>query len=122
MRLRRAHQLQHRRQSQAALARKSRRFQFGALVVAGAGKADAHLVAAKDRMLAFCRRMLLIEDLALPAAMRRCVAAKVVEESIAAENAAVMEQHHAGKTAVDAVEYPDVNGVKPVDDAALADR
>ena len=91
-------------------------------VVAGAGKADADLMAAEDRMLALGRRVLLVEDFALPAAVRRGIGAEIVEERIAAEDAAVMQQHHAGQAAIDAVEHPDVNGIEPVDDAALADR
>src|ERR1700722_2463656 len=73
-------------------------------------------------MLALGRRVLLIEDLALPAAIRRAVGPEIIEERIAAEDAAIMEQHDAGQAAVDAVEQPDVDGIQPVDDAALADR
>ena len=66
--------------------------------------------------------MLLIEHLALPASVRRGVAADIVEECVAAENAAIIEQHHAGQAAVDAVLQPDVNGIKSIGDAAFSDH
>jgi len=46
------------------------------------------LMAAEDRVLAFGRRVLLVEDFALPAAVRRRIGAEIIEEGIAAENAA----------------------------------
>src|SRR5882757_511333 len=109
-----AHQLQHRGQSQAALACQCGGFQQRALLVASAGKADADLVAAEERILVLGRRVLLIEDLAPPAAVRRNVGADIVEERIAAENAAFIEQHHAGQAAGDAVKHPDVDGIESV--------
>ena len=47
------HQLQHRRQSETALACQRGCLQLGALLVASAGKTDTDLVAAEDRILAF---------------------------------------------------------------------
>src|SRR3954453_14795404 len=106
--LRRPHQLDHSGEAKAALAGERRRLQQRALLVTRAGKADPDLMAAENGILAFCRRVLLIEDLALPAAGRRGVAAKVIEECVAAENAAVMQQHDPGQAAFDPVEHPDV--------------
>src|SRR5882762_3256500 len=100
----RPHQLQRRRQPEAALAGKRNGFQFRALRVTGAGKTDANLVAAEYRILALGRGVLLIDDFALPAAARRTVGAEIVEKGIAAEDAAVDQQHHAGQAAIDAVE------------------
>src|SRR5258705_9113565 len=94
----RPHQFQHRRQANAALARERDRFEFGALLVAGAGESDADLMAAEHGDLAFRRGMLLIEDFALPAAVRGSVGAEIVKERVAAENAAVDQQHDAGQT------------------------
>ena len=90
--------------------------------VAAAGEADADLVTAEQRMLALCRGVFLIDELALPAAVRRGVGAEIIEEGVAAENAAVMQQHHAGMAAGNAVQHPDVDRVEPADDAAVADR
>src|SRR4051812_1758311 len=123
--LSRPHQLQGRCQPQAALSGQCDGFQFRTLAVAGAGKTDTHLVAAKHRIFALRRRVLLVDDLALPAAGGRAVGPKVIEEGIAAEDAAVHQQHHPGKAGIDAVERADVNGIEPIDDAAgsdLADR
>jgi len=53
-------------------------------------KADADFMAAEHRVLAPCRRVLLVEDLALPAAVLRSVGAEIVEECVATEDAAVM--------------------------------
>src|SRR6202011_1712403 len=78
------HQFQHRAQSQTALAGERGGFEQRPLSVAGAGKADTDLVAAEYRVLALGRRVLLIEDLALPAAILRGVAADVVERGVAA--------------------------------------
>src|SRR6187200_2991327 len=75
----RPHQLEHRGQSKAALARQRGCLQQRATVVAGTGKADADLMTAEDRVLALGRRVLLTEDFALPAAVRRGVSAEIVE-------------------------------------------
>ena len=66
--LRRLHQLQSGRQSQAALSGQRNGFELRARLVAGAGKSDANLVAAEHGIFALRRRVLLIEDLAEPAA------------------------------------------------------
>src|SRR4051794_27723389 len=112
------HQLQGRGQSKTALACKRDGFEFGASFAAGAGKADADLIAAEHRILAFRRRMLLVDDFAFPAAVRAGVGAEIIEERVAAENAAVKQEHNAGQAAVDAIERAEMNGVEPVDDAA----
>ena len=78
-------------------------------------------MAAEHRILAPRRRMLLVEYLALPAAVLRGVGAEIIEERVATEDAAVIEQHHAGQAAIDAVEHADVDGIEAVDDAAFAD-
>ena len=72
-------------------------------------------------IFALGRRVLLVEDLALPAAVLGGVGAEIIEEGVAAEDAAVVEQHHAGQAALDAVEHAQVDGIETVDDAALAD-
>lgn len=79
-------------------------------------------MAAEQRVLAFRRSVLLIEHLAFPAAVRRTVGAEVIEERIAAEDAALVQQQHAFQIAVDAVEHPQVHGIQPAGDAAVADR
>src|SRR4051794_8084391 len=89
------HQLQVRCHSKAALAGQRGRFQAGALRAAAAGKADADLMAAEDRNITPGRRVLLVEHLPLPAAVRRAVAADIVEEGVATQDAPVIEQHHA---------------------------
>src|SRR3954463_7829123 len=77
---------------------------------------------AKQRMLVLCRGVLLVDELAFPAAVQRAVGAEIIEERVAAEDAAVLQQHHASLPAGDAVQHPDVDRVKPADDAAFADR
>src|SRR5690349_11428782 len=58
-----AHQFQHRRQSQAALAGERGSLDRGALLVAGAGETDSDLMAAKHGILALGRCVLLVENL-----------------------------------------------------------
>jgi hypothetical protein len=65
--------------------------------------------------------VLLIEDFGLPAAVRGAVGAKIIEEAIATQDASIVEQHHAGVSSFDTIQRPDVNRIKPVDDAALTD-
>ena len=77
---------------------------------------------AEQRMLVLCRGVLLVDELAFPAAIRGGVGAEIIKERVAAENAAVFQQHHAGLSAGDAVQHPDVDRVKPADDAAFTDR
>src|SRR3954470_12508923 len=80
----RPHQLQRGGQPQAALARQRNGFEFSTRFVAGARKTDADLMAAEHGVFALRRRVLLIEDLALPAAIGRGVGAEIVEECVAA--------------------------------------
>src|SRR5262249_15884803 len=115
-------QLQGSGEADAELAGERGRFHFPAVVVAAAGEADAHLIAPQQRMLALRRRVFLIDELALPAAVRRSIGAEIVEEGVAAEDAAVAQQHHAGLAAGNPVQHPDVDRIKPADNAALADR
>jgi hypothetical protein len=58
----RPHQFQRGGQPQAALARQCNGFEFRAGLVAGAGKADADLMAAEHGVFPFRRRVLLIEE------------------------------------------------------------
>ena len=115
-------QLQRGGEADAALAGQRGRLHFGAPGVAAAGEADADLVTAEQRMLALRRGVFLVDELALPAAVRRSVGAEIIEECVAAENAAVMQQHHPGVAAGNAVQHPYVDRVESADDAALADR
>src|SRR5262245_65731604 len=77
-------------------------------------------MAAEHGVLALGRRVLLIEDLALPAAVLAGVGAEIIEERVATEDAAIAEQHHAGQPAIDAVKRAQVDGIEPVDGAAFA--
>jgi hypothetical protein len=86
-----------------------------------AGKADADLIAAEHRPLALARRVLVIDEFALPAAVGAGVGADIVEKCIAAADPAVVQHHDAGIAAVDAVEHPDMNGIKTVADPARSD-
>src|SRR5581483_4690511 len=106
-------------ETQAALAGERGCLQQRAVLVAGAGKTDADFMASEDRVLALGRRVLLVEDLALPAAVRAGVAADIIERRVAAEDTASLEQHHASEAAVDAIEQAQMDGVEAVDDAAL---
>src|SRR6476661_9832667 len=115
------HQLEHRGEAEAALTGERGRIQERALFVAGAGETNADFVAAEYRIFSLGRRVLLIEDLALPAAVLRGIGAEIVERRVAAEDAAIIEQHHPGQPAFDAIKHPDVERVEPVGDAALAD-
>ena len=78
-------------------------------------------MAAEHGILPHCRRVLLVEDLAFPTAVLRSVGTEIIEEGVAAEDAAVVEQHHAGEAPLDTVKHPDVNGIEAVDDAALTE-
>src|SRR5262249_59917007 len=78
-------QLQGSGEADAELAGQRGRFHFRAVVVAAAGEADAHLITAEQRMLALRRRVFLIDELALPAAVRRSISSGIEEEGIAAE-------------------------------------
>jgi hypothetical protein len=115
-------QLQRRGKTDAALADQRRRLDLGAIGVAAAREADADLVAAEQRMLVLGRGVLLIDEFPLPAAVSGTVGAEIIEERVAAEDAAVLQQHHAGLPAGEAVQHPDVDRVEPANDAAFADR
>src|SRR5262249_39677362 len=105
---------------QAALARERRGLDRGAFLVARAGKTDADLMTAEHGVFAPGRRVLLVEDLAFPAAIGAGVGAEIIEERVAAEDAAVIEQHHAGHSAVDAIKRAKMDGIESVDDSTLA--
>src|SRR6202012_6181395 len=60
------------------------------------------------------------EDLALPAAIRAGVGAEIVEEGVAAEDAALIEQHDAGQSTVDTIKRTQMDGIQAIDCAALA--
>src|SRR5437764_12011999 len=77
------HQLQCRREPQAALAGERNGFQFRALTSASAGKPDADLMAAKHRILAVRGRVLLVDDFALPATVRGAAAAELIKAGVA---------------------------------------
>ena len=98
------------------------RLDLGTLGAAAAREADADLMTAEQRMLVLRRGVLLIDELALPAAVQGAIGAEIIEERVAAEDTAVFQQHHAGLPAGDAVQHPDVDRIKPADDAAIADR
>src|SRR6186713_19563 len=115
------HQLEYRGHAKAAFAGQRGRLQQRAFLVAGAGEADADLMAAEDRVLSHRRRMFLIEDLALPATILRAVRTEIIERGVAAQDAAFIQQHDAGQASLDAVEHADMNGIEAVDDAADAD-
>ena len=68
--LRPPHQPQRGRQPQAALACERDAFELTAVGRADPGKADPDLVAAEHGIVALRRRVLLVEHLALPAAVR----------------------------------------------------
>ena len=59
----RPHQFQRGGQPQAALARQRNGFEFSARFIAGAGKADADLMAAEHGVFTLGRRVLLVEEL-----------------------------------------------------------
>src|SRR4051794_28693281 len=67
--------LQHRLEPNAAFAGKRSGLGVGAFIAVGAGKADADFMAAEHRTLALARRVLVIDDLALPFAVRGGVGA-----------------------------------------------
>src|SRR6478735_2694019 len=114
------HQLERRAEAQAALAGEGRCLQHRLLAVIAAGEADADLVAAEHRIV-LGRRMLLVEDLAFPPAVRGRVAAEIIERGIAAEDAPAVDQHHAGQTAIDTIQHPHVHRVEAVGNPVLAD-
>src|SRR5581483_2867863 len=117
----RAHQLQHRLEPQAAPANQGRGLPGRTPGIACAGKADADLMAAEDRIVALGWRVLLVEDLAFPAAALGGVGAEIIEERVAAEDAAVIEQHHAGQAALHTIKRANVDGIESIADGALAD-
>ena len=94
---------------------------LGPLGATAAREADADLMTAEQRMLVLCRGVLLVDELALPAAVQGAIGAEIIEERVAAEYAAVMQQHHPGLAPGNAVQHPDVDRVEPADDAAVAD-
>src|SRR4051794_23476421 len=64
--------------------------------------------------------MLVIDQFALPAAVRAAVGTDIVEEGIAAADAAVMQHHDSAVAGVDAVEHADVERIESVADAVYA--
>src|SRR6187551_1237632 len=115
------HQLEYRGHAKAAFAGQRGRLQQRAFLVAGAGEADADLMAAEDRVLAHRGRVFLIEDLALPAAILRAVRTEIIERGVAAQDTAFIEQHDAGQAALDTVEHADVNRIEAIGDTPIAD-
>src|SRR5438874_1265094 len=79
-------------------------------------------MAAEYRPVALGRRMLAVDEFALPSAVRRRVRPDIVEERIATPDAAVMQQHDTGVASIDPVEHADLDGVEPITDAVGADR
>jgi hypothetical protein len=89
--LRPSHQLERGCQPQAALAGECDAFELAAVGSACSGEADADLITAEHWVFPFRRRVLLVEHLALPAAVSRGIGSEIVEERIAAEDAAVRQ-------------------------------
>src|ERR1700686_3315174 len=112
--------LQDGAEANAALAGQCGRFRDRALVGAGAGKADADLVAAEHRPLALARRVLVVDEFALPPAVRAGVGADIIEECVAAAYSAIVQHHDAGIAAVDTVQHPDVDRIEAVFDAVFS--
>src|SRR3954462_6193843 len=59
-------------------------------------RSRCHPQTAEQGVLILCRGVLLVAELAFPAAVRGGVGAEIIEERVAAEDAAVLQQHHAG--------------------------
>src|ERR1700687_5664507 len=112
--------LQHRAEANAALARQGGCFRDRSLIGVGAGKPDADFVAAEHRPFPLAWRVFVVDEFALPSAVRTGVGADIIEERIAAADSAVVQHHDAGIAAVDTVKHPDMNGIKPVADAVFA--
>src|SRR5206468_5913741 len=93
-----------------------------AFVGVGSGKANADLVTAEHRPLADAWRVLVIDELALPPAVHTGVGANLIKERVATVDSAVVQHHDAGIATIDAIEHPNVNGIKAVTDTALSDR
>src|SRR5882757_5449478 len=110
--------LHHGVEANAALADESRCFRDCAFVGVGSGETDPDLMAAEHRPRAFAWRVLVIDELALPATVGARVGADVIEKAIASPHQAVVQKHDAGVAAIDTVEHPDVNGIKTIADAA----
>src|SRR5215468_8503896 len=108
-----SHQLELHAETQAALARKRSGFEPGALGVASAGETDPDLMAAEHGMVGLRRRMFLIEDLALPSTAFGGVGTEIIEECVAAEDSAFVEDHHPSQAAIDAVEHFEPKGIEP---------
>src|ERR1700687_960231 len=114
--------LQHGAETNAALAGERGGFRDRSLIRVGPGKADSDLVATEHRPLALARRVLVIDEFALPPAVRAGVGADVIEERIAAADPAIVQHHDAGVAAVDAVKHPDMDRIETVLDAIFSDR
>src|SRR6476659_9169579 len=92
----RLNQFQRGREADAALACQRGRLDLCTPGAAAARATNTDLVTAEQRMLVLCRGVLLVDELALPAAVRGGVGAEIIEERVAAEDAAFFQQHHAG--------------------------
>src|SRR5262245_5159796 len=95
------HLFQYHAEANAALSNKRSRFGDCAFVGIGAGKADADLVASKNRPLADTWRVLVIDKLALPSAVQTGVGADIIEVRIATVDPAVVQHHDAGIAPID---------------------
>src|SRR6188472_3728848 len=98
---------QYRLEADAALAGECGRVVFRAVVVVASDKADADLFAAKQRTLAHCRRMLAVDELALPAAVGRAICADVVEVRVAAADPPLMQHHDTVGATADSIKHID---------------
>src|SRR5713226_3419331 len=66
--------------------------------------------------------MLVVDEFALPPAVRAGVGTDIIEERVAAAYSAIVQHHDAGVAAVDAVQHPDVDRIEAVFDAVFSDR
>src|SRR5690349_6744458 len=78
-------QFQRRCEADAALADQCSRLDLCTLGATAAREADTDLMTAEQRMLVLCRRMLLVDELALAAAIEGAIRAEIIEERVAAE-------------------------------------
>src|SRR6185437_15994964 len=85
----------------------------------GAGEAATHLAAAENQIQPGCLGVLQDDHLAAPLAPAERVRARVIEEAVAAHDAAALEHHDAGRVAAPHAAHFNCDAVEPVANATF---
>ena len=119
----RLHELfQYRAKANASFACKRGRFRESSFFIVATREPDADLVTTEHLPRALARGVLMVDQFALPSAIRTGAGADVIEKCVTTADFTVVQHHHTGVAAVEAVKHPDVNGIETVSNRAFSGR